>query len=98
VLHRVCGSAVPLLGLLICDLVGEEITRETIGTLRDDIADIQTRLDDGERTAAQLPHREKYLLLTIGFMRRVLDLYLDLVDNVERELAPTREGKPRQAA
>src|SRR5919112_2797066 len=33
----------PLLRLLICDLVGEEVTRESMGTLRDDIADIQAR-------------------------------------------------------
>ena len=69
-----------------------------MGTLRDDIAGIQTRLDDGERTAAQLPHREKYLKLTIGFMRQLLDVYLELIDDVERELAPTPEAKARQPA
>ena len=78
----------PLLRLLICDLVGEEVTRESMGMLRDDIADIQARLDDAERTARQLPHREKYLLLNIRFLRRLLDLHLDFVDDVERELAP----------
>src|SRR5437764_14951334 len=31
-----------LLRLPICDLVGEEVTRESIATLRDDIADIQS--------------------------------------------------------
>src|SRR6266513_1751317 len=36
----------PLLRLLICDLVGEEITRESMTTLRDDIADLQARLDE----------------------------------------------------
>src|SRR5918994_1650369 len=36
----------PLLRLLICDLVGEQITRESIATLRDDITDIQQRVDD----------------------------------------------------
>jgi DNA-binding PadR family transcriptional regulator len=88
----------PLQRLLICDLVGEDVTRESMATLRADIADIQRRLDDGERTAAQLPHREKYLLLTIEFMRRLLDLYLDLVDQVERELAPRRDTQARQSA
>jgi hypothetical protein len=85
----------PLLRLLICALVGEEVTREAMGRLRDDIADIQARLDDGERTAAQLRHREKYLKLTICFMRQLLDLSLDLIDEVERELAPTPEKKAR---
>jgi PadR family transcriptional regulator, regulatory protein AphA len=75
-----------LLRLLICDLVGERVTRESMATLRDDIADIESRLEDAERTAHQLPHREKYLLLVIGFMHRFLELHLELVDQVEREL------------
>jgi DNA-binding PadR family transcriptional regulator len=74
-----------LLRLLICDLVGEEVTRESLATLRDDIADIRLRLDDAERTAQELPHREKYLVLVITFMRRFLDLHLELVDEVQRE-------------
>jgi DNA-binding PadR family transcriptional regulator len=75
-----------LLRLLICDLVGEDITRESMVTLRDDIADIQLRLDDAERSAKQLPHREKYLLLANGFLRQLLELHDDLIDQVEREL------------
>jgi len=59
-----------------------------MAALRDDVADIRSRLDDSERTARALPHREKYLLLAIGFLRRVLDLYLELVDEVERDLGP----------
>jgi PadR family transcriptional regulator, regulatory protein AphA len=74
-----------LLRLLICDLVGEEVTREGLATLRDDIADLQERLDESEETAGRLPHREKYLLLVVAFLRRVLDLHLDLVDEVEQE-------------
>lgn len=80
----------PLLRLLICDLVGEAVTRKSIAALRDEVADIRVRLDDAERTAKQLPHREKYLLLVVGFLRRLLDLHLELADDVERELAPTR--------
>src|SRR6266511_3536645 len=34
----------PLLRLLIADLVGETVTRESLVTLRDDIADLQARL------------------------------------------------------
>jgi DNA-binding PadR family transcriptional regulator len=76
----------PLLRLLICDLVGEKVTRKSMSTLRADIADISQRLDDAERTAEELPHREKYLRLVIDFLRQLLDLHLDLVDQVEREL------------
>jgi DNA-binding PadR family transcriptional regulator len=76
-----------LLRLLICDLVGERSTRESLATLRDDVADLQQRLDDAERNAKELPHREKYLLLVVAFLRRLLELHLELVDEVEREFA-----------
>jgi len=84
----------PLVRLLICDLVGEDVTRHSMASLRDDIADIQARLGDAEETARELPHREKYLRLVITFMRHLLELHLDLVDQVDRELAP---GKPKPA-
>jgi DNA-binding PadR family transcriptional regulator len=86
-----------LVRLLICDLVGEGVTRESMATLRDDIADIKRRLDDAELTAKRLPHREKYMQLAIGFMRRLLDLHLDLVDEVERELHDDPAVGPRRA-
>ncbi len=78
----------PLLRLLICDLVGEAPTRESLGTLRDDIAHLSELLDAAEASADALPHRRKYLLLTCGFMRQLFELHLKLVDDVERELAP----------
>src|SRR5579872_4173320 len=43
-----------LLRLLICDLVGEPVTRSSLATLREDVADLQGRLDDAERRAAEL--------------------------------------------
>jgi DNA-binding PadR family transcriptional regulator len=87
----------PLLRLLIADLVGEEATRESIATLREDIADLLARLDEREASAEALPHRRKYLLLVIGFLRRLLDLHLDWVDEVERELAPPRKRTASRA-
>src|ERR671937_2542628 len=76
-----------LLRLLICDLVGEQVTRESLATLRDDIEDLRTRLADSERRARELPHREKYLLLVVDFLRGFLELHEQLVTDVERELA-----------
>jgi PadR family transcriptional regulator AphA len=76
-----------LLRLLLCDLVGEEATRESLRTLRGDLADLRQRLDESERTAAALPHREKYLLIVIEFLRRLVELHEQLIDEVERELA-----------
>ena len=77
-----------LVRLLICDLVGEEVTRASMATLRDDIADLVVRLEEAEQSAHQLAHREKYLLIVTTFMRRFLDLHVELVDQVERELQP----------
>jgi DNA-binding PadR family transcriptional regulator len=76
-----------LLRLLVCDLVGEEVTRESLATLRDDIADLRRRLDESELGARELPHREKYLVLVVDFLRGLLDLHEQLVADVERRLA-----------
>jgi DNA-binding PadR family transcriptional regulator len=87
-----------LLRLLICDLVGEEVTRESMATLRDDLADIAARLDDGERRARDLPHREKYLVLVTGFLRRFLELHEEFIEDVERELAAEPKAESPQTA
>src|SRR5262245_14109814 len=76
----------PLLRLLLCDLVGEPVTRASMLTLRDDLADLRRRLDESVATAEALPHRSKYLLLVIEFLRDYLELHRQLVDTVEHEL------------
>jgi DNA-binding PadR family transcriptional regulator len=76
----------PLLRLLIADLVGEKVTRESMAALRDDVADLLARVDEAEASADTLPHRRTYLLLVTAFLRRLLELHLELVDDVEREL------------
>jgi DNA-binding PadR family transcriptional regulator len=78
----------PLLRLLISDLVGDEVTRDTMGTLREDVADLKQRVADLAERAEGLPHRRKSLTLVAGFLDDLLDLHLDLVDKVEAELAP----------
>jgi PadR family transcriptional regulator, regulatory protein AphA len=85
----------PLLRLLLCDLVGEPITRASLATLREDIADLMERLEDGEATAQSLPHRTKYLLLVNEFLRRYLDLHLELVDQVEHDFAAKEPSENR---
>ena len=77
-----------LLRMLVADLVGEEVTRESIGTLREDIADLQVRVDEMEARAEELPHRAEVARDGGGFLRRLLALHLDFIDEVERELAP----------
>ena len=75
-----------LLRLLVADLVGDEATRSGIAAVRDDITDMLDRLEQSEASAEALPHRRQYLLLVNGFLRRLLDLHLEFVDEVEREL------------
>jgi DNA-binding PadR family transcriptional regulator len=77
-----------LLRMLISDLVGGAVTRESIGTLREDVADLQARVDEMEQRAAEFPHRQRSLVMTAGFLRRLLALHLDFIDEVEREFAP----------
>ena len=76
----------PLLRLLIADLVGEEVTRESMGTLRADLDDLRARVAETEAAARELPHREKYLLIVTRFLARLLDLHEEYIDEVEREL------------
>jgi DNA-binding PadR family transcriptional regulator len=78
-----------LVRLLIADLVGEASTRDSILALRAEIADLTKRIDELETSADALPHRRKYLLLVAGFLRDLLELHTELVDDVERELSPT---------
>jgi hypothetical protein len=85
-----------LLRLLICDLVGEEVTRESMVNLRDEIADLAERLEESDHAARQLPHRETYLRLVNGFLRWSLELHEELVDDVERDLASEANAGSRQ--
>ena len=78
----------------LAKLGGEDATRESIATLRDDIDDLAARLDEGEATAEQLPHRQKYLLLVIDFLRKYLELHLELIEEVEREF----DAEPKRSA
>jgi DNA-binding PadR family transcriptional regulator len=85
-----------LVRMLIADLVGERVTREAISTLREEIDDLLGRVADVEATAAeQLAHRRKYLGLVTEFLRGLLELHLDWIEEVEAELAPGVSGGDR---
>jgi DNA-binding PadR family transcriptional regulator len=81
-----------LLRLLLADLVGEGPTRASVGTLREDIAVLSAQVAQAEASAETLPHRRKYLLLVCRFLRQLLELHLEWIEEIERELAP---GDPR---
>ena len=76
-----------LVRLLAADLVGEAAVVRSLATLREDIADLSERLDEGEAAAERLPHRKKYLLLGNRLARRLLEVHLAWLDEVEAELA-----------
>jgi len=75
-----------LLRLLIADLVGDELTLGAVTAIRAELAELQAQLDASEDRARLLPHRERYLLLVVEFLRGLLDLHRDWVDTVERTL------------
>lgn len=81
-----------LLRLLLADLAGEAPTREAVGGLREELRELSAQLDDAEARAALLPHREKYLLLVIEFLRGLLRLHLDWIATVENELSSRASG------
>ena len=83
-----------LVRLLIADLVGEAATRAAILALREDIDDLFARVDAAEESAQGLPHRRKYLLLVTEFLRGLLELNLQLVEKVERELDADEGAAP----
>jgi DNA-binding PadR family transcriptional regulator len=80
--------------LLIADLAGEQATRASVLTLRAEIADLEARVAEAEASAENLPHRRKYLLLVTGYLRGVLELHRELIDEVERELSPADDDAP----
>jgi DNA-binding PadR family transcriptional regulator len=84
-----------LVRVLVTDLVGEPAVRASLGTLREDSADLAARLDVAEAMAEALPHRTKYLMMGHRLSRRLLDVHLEWLDEVERELdAPPTTGAP----
>jgi DNA-binding PadR family transcriptional regulator len=76
----------PILRLLAADLVGEAPARRSLLQMREDIADLRSRLDAADEAAHSLPHREKYLLLNHRLAGRVLDAYEQWLDEIELEL------------
>jgi PadR family transcriptional regulator, regulatory protein AphA len=83
-----------LIRLLVADLAGEAATRTSILALREEIADLETRIGELEASAENLPHRRKYLLLSAGYLRGLLALHRELIDEVGRELAAADDAGP----
>jgi DNA-binding PadR family transcriptional regulator len=81
-------AADPILRLLAADLVGEALVRESLLRLRDEVVDLNARLDVADAAAETLPHRAKYLRLNHRLARRIVDAYATWLVEIERELEP----------
>jgi DNA-binding PadR family transcriptional regulator len=76
----------PVVRLMAADLVGDEAVLESLGALREELADIAGRLDTAEAAAAGVPSREQYLLLNHRLARRIVEAHEEWLDEVERRL------------
>jgi len=83
--------------LLAADLVGEEAVLDSLRALRNEIADILTRLDAAEAIATTIASREDYLLLNHRLARRIVQAHADWLDDVERELGSRPRRRPSDA-
>jgi DNA-binding PadR family transcriptional regulator len=87
-----------IIRVLATDLVGEGPVRESIAALRGEIEELEGSLEEAEEGAKTYSHREKYLLLNHRLARAILRTYSDWVDEVERELTPTKEERESRAS
>jgi PadR family transcriptional regulator AphA len=73
--------------ILASDLADDErIVVGSLRSLREEIAELGASVDEDERHAATIPHRERQLRLVRSLGRRLLQAHLDWIDEVEREL------------
>jgi PadR family transcriptional regulator AphA len=76
----------PIVRVLAADLVGDERVLEGLRALRGELDELDAALDAAEEVAADLPHRERYLLLNHRLARRVVSAHREWLAEVEREL------------
>jgi DNA-binding PadR family transcriptional regulator len=84
--------------LLSADLVGEEPVRESIAALRDELDELDATIDTVEATAAELPHREKYLRINHRLARKLIAAHREWVAEVERGLGAQEAVVPQPRA
>jgi DNA-binding PadR family transcriptional regulator len=87
-----------LLRLLIADLVGERPTVEAVTAIRPELAELDAQLDASAERAGLYPHRERYLVLVVEFLRGLLDLHREWIDTVERELGSATDAASAPSA
>jgi hypothetical protein len=73
--------------VLASDLAQDErVVAESLKSLRAEIAELAAGIEEDERRAVSIPHRERQLKLVRSLGARILEAHLDWIDEVEREL------------
>jgi DNA-binding PadR family transcriptional regulator len=76
--------------VLASDLAEDErVVAESLIALRLEIAELLAGIDEDERRAPSIAHRQRQLKLVRSLGRRLLVAHLDWIDEVERELGAT---------
>jgi hypothetical protein len=76
----------PVIRLLGSEYAERGVLLESLGALREEIAELATGLDAAERRADDVPHRTTVLQINARLARRILDARLQWLDEVEAEL------------
>ena len=73
--------------VLASDLAEDQrVVAHGLGALRQEIAELTAEIDEDERRAPSIPHRERQLKLVRSLGRRLLQAHAQWIDEVEREL------------
>ena len=72
--------------LLAADLSDDATVLESLRGLREELAELGALLDEAERVAGSIPHRERNLRLVHSLGRRLVGAHEAWLDDVEREL------------
>lgn len=76
--------------VLSSDLAEDErVVVDSLEALRKEIAELSAGIDEDERRAPAIPHRERQLKLVRSLGRKLLDAHLEWIDEVDRELGGT---------
>jgi DNA-binding PadR family transcriptional regulator len=62
------------------------VVAESLAAMREEIAELSAGVDEDERRAPSIAHRERQLALVRSLGRRLLEAHLEWIDEVEREL------------
>jgi len=74
------------------------VVLDSLETLREDIAELATILDEAEKREALFPHRRRQLRLLHSLGRRILRAHLEWIEDVEQELGPRPARTEKSAA